>query len=66
MLQGVDEVEDRMVVAVIDFLGAEGTGFPIEVALPPAVKQTTASVIESAFQGIRSTVASLTGVRVWE
>lgn len=65
-LEQADAGEQRLLVAVVDLLGGEGTGASLEIALPPAVKQTTASIIESAIARMHEVASSLTGVRIWQ
>lgn len=65
-LEGVEALDGRIQVAVIEPLGEEGPSIPLSIALPPAAKNAASGLIEDVADGIRSVYAQVTGVRAWE
>ncbi|MBO4365417.1 MAG: molybdenum cofactor biosynthesis enzyme [Eggerthellaceae bacterium] len=62
----VVDAEDELVIATVELLGIDSASIPFSIALPPAVRQATTSVVESVFSQLQGIASSGSGVRRWE
>ena len=60
------EMEEELLVATIELLGVDSASMPFSIALPSSVKQTTVSVVQSAFTRLQGLASSVSGVRRWQ
>lgn len=58
--------EEKLLIATVGFLGADGLETPFAIALPESAKRATVSVIESAFDRIGALVSPTAKSRIWE
>ncbi len=54
------------VVATIQLAGADGATVPLEITLPPSLKDAGANLIDGAIENALDATGSLAGVRRWE
>lgn len=65
-IEEIASFDGRVQIAVVELLGEGGPSVPIEITLPPVVKDAAIDVVERAADEVRAVYAHVTGVRVWE
>lgn len=58
--------EEELLVATVELLGIDSASMPFSIALPPSVRQTTVSTVQSVFARLQGLASSASGVRRWE
>ncbi len=65
-IEEISSFDGKVQIAVVELLGEGGPSVPIEITLPPVVKDAAIDVVERAADEVRAVYAHVTGVRVWE
>lgn len=65
-IDAVESLGDRAVVVEVSILGADGPTIPISITLPPAVTEYASGIVKSIAEELRSLVATISGVRIWQ
>ena len=65
-LERLDGLGDSIEVANIELLGPGGPSIPISIPIPEAVRNVAISTVQNAFDRVRHTYATTTGVRPWD
>ena len=57
--------EERLLIASIELLGVDAESMPFSIALPPAVKDTSAEAIGAVFSRLQGLTDSISTTKEW-
>lgn len=66
LLASYDSWDATFVIARIELFGDSGTSIPVEITLPPAIKDAGASIVEQALSSLLVQTGQMAEVQRWE